>query len=456
MEGSTEAGVEHILRIIAVIAHLSLEQRLHGVGTEREADGVELNAGSYQRVETDGTVDATLRRERHVYKGVLIVVTEMTYGTGEDVLLSCVQIERELRQTFAQTQLIDVSLLLLLHGFVVGACKTVYDVLYGSVSVHLQGEVAAGYGGMGGVWSGEDVQRNALRSVSTGRIAHDNVADDAACRMVVLKIAVKLDVGNERCGERTLRKTYLIEVGIEEVAGKPCVQAAVADKRAQVDDAVEERIATVEDSLTHTVAYGGIELHIGKVVTGIAEMAYASLGFHPRTSREEVESGSFRSQLAGERLNGKVRKEVGEAQRVGSQACTISIALHIEAGVALDAASTLRSREISGIARAVRMEISLQGYATRNAERTRKRGGEECGDEGDVVGMGICSDGGVQTLDVRKILHLSACHKREGTGQRHLQGVYLHCLHIAVNRSLNGERRRRPLPKEVLRHKTKE
>ena len=42
------------------------------------------------------------------------------------------------------------------------------------------------------------------------------------------------------------RKTYLIEVGIEEVAGKPCVQAAVADKRAQVDDAVEERIATVE------------------------------------------------------------------------------------------------------------------------------------------------------------------------------------------------------------------
>ena len=67
--------------------------------------------------------------------------------------------------------------------------------------------------------------------------------------MVVLKIAVKLDVGNERCGERTLRKTYLIEVGIEEVAGKPCVQAAVADKRAQVDDAVEERIATVEDSL---------------------------------------------------------------------------------------------------------------------------------------------------------------------------------------------------------------
>ena len=86
------------------------------------------------------------------------------------------------------------------------------------------------------------------------------------------------------------------------------------------------------------------------------------------------------------------------------------------------------------------MEISLQGYATRNAERTRKRGVEECGDEGDVVGMGICGDGGVQALDVRKILHLSTCHKREGTGQRHLQGVYLHCLHIAVNRSLNGER----------------
>ena len=101
VEGSTEAGVEHILRIIAVIAHLSLEQRLHGVRTEREADGVELNAGSYQRVETDGTVDATLGGERHVDKGVLIVVTEMTYGTGEDVLLSCVQIERELRQTFA-------------------------------------------------------------------------------------------------------------------------------------------------------------------------------------------------------------------------------------------------------------------------------------------------------------------------------------------------------------------
>ena len=71
------------------------------------------------------------------------VVTEVAQGTCEDVFASGVEVKGYIGQTFAQSQLVDISLLRLPHSLIVDILQLLQYVLYRTAAIETQRKVAA-------------------------------------------------------------------------------------------------------------------------------------------------------------------------------------------------------------------------------------------------------------------------------------------------------------------------
>ena len=143
VKGSSEARVEDKLLVVAVVAHLSFKVGLHRIRLECKPDGVELYARCHERVKAQLAIDALRGRRRHIYICVVEVVTEVAQGTCEDVFASGIEVKGYIGQTFAQSQLVDISLLRLPHCLFIDILQLLQYVLYRTAAVQTQRKVAA-------------------------------------------------------------------------------------------------------------------------------------------------------------------------------------------------------------------------------------------------------------------------------------------------------------------------
>ena len=130
IECATEKGVEHVLLVVAVVAYLSIEERLRRVRTDVDAYCIELYACSHERVDAHLAVDALHGRRVHIDISIAELVAETSSSAREDVLLAGIEVDRKVGQAFAQTQLVNVSFIALLLSLYVHLIKVVEYVLH--------------------------------------------------------------------------------------------------------------------------------------------------------------------------------------------------------------------------------------------------------------------------------------------------------------------------------------
>ena len=122
------------------------------------------------------------------------VVAEVTQCTRKDVFASGIKVEGYIGQTFAQSQLVDISLLRLPHSLIVDILQLLQYVLYRTAAIETQRKVAASDCRMGRIAACEYVKRDSFGCVCFQTVAHNDVADDSTGCVIYLKVA-RQDVG---------------------------------------------------------------------------------------------------------------------------------------------------------------------------------------------------------------------------------------------------------------------
>ena len=93
-------------------------------------------------------VDALHGRRVHIDISIAELVAETSSCAREDVLLAGIEVDREVGQAFAQTQLVDVAFIALLLSLYVHLIEVVEYVLHGARTINTQHKVATRHVGM--------------------------------------------------------------------------------------------------------------------------------------------------------------------------------------------------------------------------------------------------------------------------------------------------------------------
>ena len=246
-------------------------------------------------------------------------------------------------------------------------------------------------------------------------------------------------MSGHRRRERCLGDTELVEVGIEQVAEQVCVNASVVEHGTQVDDAVEQRCATVEQRSAGTVFHLGLQTHVREVVARIMEVANPDTCIHSGAWREEVEACAVGCQFAAERMQTAARHEVLQGQSVRRQIGAICHRTHVERASASHRTATLRSHELRSILRPVHLAVAFQRYAVGYAHR-RVLVQTQCWlQKTDVVGTCVEVDVGGEAVEVGEVAHLSVRLYVECLGEFSRDVTNLKALHVAFDVGMKGE-----------------
>ena len=246
-------------------------------------------------------------------------------------------------------------------------------------------------------------------------------------------------MSGHRRRERHLGDTEFVEVGIKQVAEQVCVNASVVEHGAQVDDAVEQRCATVEQRSAETVFHLGLQTHVREVVARIMEVADPYTCIHSGAWREKVEACAVGCQFAAERMQTAARHEVLQGQSVRRQIGTVCHRTHVERASASHRTATLRSHKLRSILRSVHLAVAFQRYAVGYSHRHVLVQTQCWLQETDVVGACVEVDVGCEAVDVGEVARLSVRLYVECGGEFSRYIANLKALHVAVDVGMKGE-----------------
>ena len=165
VEVTVEEGIEHELRVLLVVAHLSLITEPLASLREVQADGVDARAVVVERVEMALTVDTCLWRGGHVEQQFLEVDVLQFQQVGDGVLALALHVEFHRGQEPFHGWLVDDILIVLRHDGVGEGRQLVKHQFVAAAGIHLHDEVATLRPHVGGVRIGLQQDAHLVRMV---------------------------------------------------------------------------------------------------------------------------------------------------------------------------------------------------------------------------------------------------------------------------------------------------
>ena len=199
---AVEEGVEYVLRIFLVVAHLSVESQLRVVRIEREAHGVQLNAVGEQFMHHHIAVETVLWRRGEVHSGSIERVAIALQHTAHKVIAARIEFDACRGQQFAQPHLVYLArldvVLRLRHQFV----HLLQQHLVAAAGIHIDVEVAVACHEVGGVAARQQVDVDVVGEIALVALLHHEVAHGAHHTIILVAVGGNVEVGAERCRQR--------------------------------------------------------------------------------------------------------------------------------------------------------------------------------------------------------------------------------------------------------------
>ena len=184
LEQSVDEGVEDKLRVLLVVAHLTLERQVVLALYETEIDGVEAHVVDGQRMDEALAVDACLGRRIDVEQQLLEVDALTAVQEGDDgIVLLALDVELHDGKQAADGGLVDDALVELTGDGIAEYREAPQEAFVVAAGVGLDDEVTALCAEIGGVGTCLDEQPDVTGTVGLAGVAQRQVVDESADAM---------------------------------------------------------------------------------------------------------------------------------------------------------------------------------------------------------------------------------------------------------------------------------
>ena len=256
MDVAVEKGVEDELRILLVVADLSLIGQPIAFMYQAQADGVDLDAVVIEREDVSLTVDACLWRGGEVERQLLEVGACGAQEVGDRIVALALQMDFHHWQQGLDGGLVD-DLVLELSGDGVGeGGELAEQPLVAARRVELQDEVAALHAGVGGVGIGLQEDADIAWGVGFPTVLHIDIVQAPADVMGVFHVGTDLQTAVGADGEGIVHQSHLVEVGLGEVAADGALDLMGVEQEFCTDAAVKDLIVSDDVELSPSVEQG--------------------------------------------------------------------------------------------------------------------------------------------------------------------------------------------------------
>ena len=308
---------------------------------------------------------------------------------------------------------------------------------------------------MGSVPTGEQVNSNVARAIDMLVITHHKVAHRSFHLIVLLHVGVDIQMGASANGQWRLGKSQSGEVGIGDISDNGSAQTLAVQQSFSIEGAFHQRILAVHRS-THTpIANIGISGDIVQTIVAILELLDLCFGGQTRLGRCEVGALPTEVDICGERTQSIIGQETLQSQFSGFQTCGIGRLSGVEVNGTFQFSTTLVSHETSLIALiSISLQVSFQLDVLGDIHVALQVARHQLFHKREVVALGVNIDVGLQALHVIQILCIARHLCLEGGGQRHVQALEAHALHVSTSHSIHRQRFIGPTTAESSRHGT--
>ena len=283
-----EEGVEDELRVLLVVADLSLISQPIVFLYETQADGVDLDAVVVEREEMSLSVDTCLRRGGEVEHQFLEVGACGAQEVGDRIVALALQMEFHHWQQSFDGGLVDDLVVELSDDGVGEGGELADQPLIAARRVELQDEVTALHAGVGGVRIGLQQDADIAWSVGFPTVLHIDIVQAPADVMGVFHVRTDFQTAVGADGEGLLNETHLVEVGLGEVAADSALDLVGVEQQLGADAAVEDLVVSDDVELSATVEQGGRSHQVVQIPAAVLQSLDAGVGSEAALGREEV------------------------------------------------------------------------------------------------------------------------------------------------------------------------
>ena len=297
---TVEEGVEHVLRVSVVVAHLTVEPQLRVVREEREAHRVELHAVGEQAVYLHITVESSLWRRSKVHPSGIEGIAVTLQNAAHEVVAAGVELDARRGQQLAESHLVYLPhlevVLRLCHEFV----HLLQQHLIAATCVHIDVEVAVACHQVGGVATCKKVDVDIVGEVSRLAFLHHQVAHGAHNTVVLVLVGGDVEVGAERCRQRSVREFQLVEVDMCEVGADGRFHLLASKQCIEINISLYQRVVALHVGDAVTVGHSHRSTHSTEVVATIRELLDINISVYPCLGGIDVGAVAFQFYLAAE------------------------------------------------------------------------------------------------------------------------------------------------------------
>ena len=213
------------------------------------------------------------------------------------------------------------------------------------MGIEIEMEVIAVDHGVGGVAAREDVKHEVVGTVESFVLQHGDVAQQALHLIIMLHIGAHIDVSAERHSQGVVDDTKLAQVGMAEVTAHRSLQGTAIGEGIETEQSLHHGVGAVGIHLDAPSLNVGRKLDVVEVVTVVLHAVDMGDGVDARAWRHHVGACAAGRDGTCEGMERLVEQEMGQGQTVGREPCVVGHALCVNADIAPQRASALRSHK---------------------------------------------------------------------------------------------------------------
>ena len=413
---TVDEGIEDVLRILAIIAHLCLIGQPVAFLGERQSDGVDASRVVDERVEVHLPVDTCHGRRLDVGIEILEVDVLRAQQVGDGVVTAALHVQFHRGQQSLEGRLVYHLVLILRRDGVYQRRQLLEQRFVAAGSVQLHDEVAALYTGQRGVAVGAQQHAQVLRVVGLRGVGQHQVTQPSLHLVAVFQVGVDRQLAVHAYRQRGVPEFQAEEVHLLQVGRQRGLHAVAAEQGVDAYLAVEQVVMSRQRAHGTSVA----QRHVGGHVGGVGQPLVAVL--------QEV------AQVHVVHLDiGGVRADVLRLSR--RHQC-------------LHRSPTLAQRQVGVIALTVGLHLSRQRHVLGQTDAV----GQHRLHKSQVLRLGLHVHLSAQLLGVGHVVGHAVSLQVQGRGQVDVEPRKLHALHVAVHRALDRKRLVGIIADELLGH----
>ena len=168
--------------------------------------------------------------------------------------------------------------------------------------------------------------------------------------------------------------------------------------------------------------------HISQVHVSIAQLLDDGVGLQRTIGRTDISSVSLRLQVGGEGIQRVLRHPMVQVQVTNTHIGLIVLCHSMIEALELQRTSTLTCDEIGTVMLTVGLQLSLDGYSTRDAIVAPRLGIEHRGEHTHVVGLALDIQLGTQGIQICQVMGIAVGCETEDGGQLDIDTCKFHPL----------------------------